>query len=58
MVEVIQHVTIEWHLTLTDREAVWLKAYLQNSMQESESEEEDTKMREAIFSGLHKPKVL
>ena len=49
--------TSAWHLKLSDREAVWLKMYLQYPKDDDEAKD-DREMRGSIFDALHKPTKL
>ena len=50
--EVIKETTINVTLVLNEREASWLKGYVQNPAYEHESEE-DSMMRKEIFDNLY-----
>lgn len=48
-----------YHLTLTDHEAEWLQAYLQNPLQDGTPEiAQHKRHREAIFTALHESKLI
>jgi len=51
------HEILNWELILTDREAVWLKQYVQNPKDTGESKE-DCAMRVKFLNALSTPRKL